>query len=75
MSVEAFWIETTGTTLRQGDYVPRCLVPVFASDLAASGTHEIMAEEYDLIVLTQSCDLARQGPAGCRLSYFLAPRL
>lgn len=59
MSVEPFWVETNGTTLRQGDYLPRCLVPVFGADLAKSGTHEITADEYDLIVVTQSCDLER----------------
>src|SRR5207247_1878823 len=43
--------------LRQGDYLPRCLVPVFGPDFAAAGIHEVTAEEYDLIVVTQSCDL------------------
>jgi hypothetical protein len=29
MSVEPFWIEITRPTLRQGDYLLRCLVPAF----------------------------------------------
>src|SRR5439155_24680776 len=36
---------------------PRCFVPVFGPDLATAGIHEVTADEYDLIVLTQSCDL------------------
>jgi hypothetical protein len=57
MTVEPFWAEINETALRQGDYVPQCLVPTFAPDLAALGTHEVTADEYDLILLTQSCDL------------------
>ena len=48
-------------SLRQGDYLPHCLVPVFGTELSTPGTHQISADEYDLIVLTQSCDLARLG--------------
>lgn len=68
MSVEPFWAQIHETALRQGDYLPQCLVPVFGPDLAAAGTHEVTASEYDLIVVTQSCDLG-QGKvrlvAGC----------
>jgi hypothetical protein len=31
--------EINETTLRQGDYLPQCLVPEFGADLAAAGTH------------------------------------
>jgi hypothetical protein len=55
--MEPFWAQINGMALRQGDYLPSCLVPVFGPDLGAAGTHEITADEYDLVVLTQSCDL------------------
>jgi len=67
MSVEAFWVEVNEASLRQGDHLPRCLVPSFAPDLPA-GTHEVTADEYDLIVVTQSCDLEQSKVrlvAGC----------
>jgi hypothetical protein len=68
MNVEPFWAEVNETALRQGDYLPQCLVPVSGPDLAAAGPHEVTADEYDLIVVTQSCDL-EQGKvrlvAGC----------
>lgn len=60
MSVEPFWTEINETALRQGDYLPQCLVPEFGPDLAAAGTHEVTANEYDVIVVTQSCDLEQR---------------
>lgn len=57
MSVEPFWTEINESALRQGDYLPQCLVPEFGADFAAGGTHEVTANEYDVIVVTQSCDL------------------
>src|SRR4051812_30756061 len=60
MTLEPFWVQVNETTLRQGDHLPRCLVPVFGPDLGATGTHEVTADEYDLIVLTQSCDLEQR---------------
>jgi hypothetical protein len=57
MTLESFWVRTEETALRQGDHLPGCLVPVFGPDFAAAGTHEVTADEYDLIVVTQSCDL------------------
>lgn len=57
MTVEPFWAEINETALRQGDHLPHSLVPVFGLDLAAADTHEVTADEYDLIVVTQSCDL------------------
>jgi hypothetical protein len=74
MTVEPFWGQITEGALRQGDYLPRCLVPVFGPDLAPTGTHEVMADEYDLIVVTQSCDLEQRKVrlvAGCPI-YALA---
>lgn len=60
MSMEPFWTEINETALRQGDYLPNCLVPEFGPDLAAAGTHEVMANDYDTIVVTQSCDLEQR---------------
>jgi hypothetical protein len=57
MTVEPFWAEVHERALRQGDHLPQCLVPCFGPDLAAAGTHEVTADEYDLIAATQSCDL------------------
>lgn len=58
--VESFWAEVNEAALRQGDLIPHCLVPLFASGLAAGGTYDVTADEYDLIVITQSCDLEQR---------------
>jgi hypothetical protein len=50
-------VKTDDPGLRQGDYLPQCLVPIFGADIGAAGTHDVAADEYDLIVVTQSCDL------------------
>lgn len=60
MIVESFWVEISETALRQGDWLPHCLVPVLGPELASAGTHEVTADEYDLIVVTQSCDLEQR---------------
>lgn len=60
MNVETFWIETKEAALRQGDYLPQCLVPVFVPDLTVPGTQEISADEYNVLVVTQSCDLEQR---------------
>lgn len=53
-----WWREVTGKSLLQGDLLPGCFVPSFRPDLGkSSGTHDVEVEEYDCIVLTQSCDL------------------
>jgi hypothetical protein len=45
--------------LAQGDHLPQCLVPSFSPSLgAASGTQEVSVDYADLIIVTQSCDLA-----------------
>ncbi len=54
----AWWAQVEGSSLAQGDYLPRCLVPFFAPDYGAEkGIQEVPVKEYDCIVLTQSCDL------------------
>jgi hypothetical protein len=60
MTVEPFWSQSTDANLRQGDMLPSCLVPVFGAELGSAGPHEVIADEYDLIVLTQSCDLEQR---------------
>src|ERR1019366_5317592 len=60
MSIERFCVEINEATLRQGDFLPRCLVPTFDNDLSAGRTHEIVTDEFDLIVVTQSCDLEQR---------------
>ena len=60
MTVERFWGEIIEPTLRQGDLLPRCLVPIFGQDIATAVTQEIVMDEFDLIVVTQSCDLEQR---------------
>lgn len=64
MTIDPFWVQVNEQTLRQGDYLPGCLVPVPLFDPTTFGkkdneTQEVEVEvnELDLIVLTQSCDL------------------
>jgi hypothetical protein len=37
MSLEPFWTGINNGTLRQGDYLPQCLVPLFGPDFTAVG--------------------------------------
>jgi hypothetical protein len=60
MIIAPFWEEITGPSLRQGDHFPGCLVPVFDLSFSVPGTHEVAADEYDLVLMTQSCDLEQQ---------------
>lgn len=50
---------TTGPVLAQGDFLPRCLVPIFepSARFEYAGAHDVPVGEADLIVVTQSCDL------------------
>lgn len=53
-----WWIEVEGPSLSQGDYLPKCLIPLFAPDYGTEEkTEEVPVKEYDCIVVTQSCDL------------------
>ena len=60
MPVESHWDSVSGTTIRQGDYILDCPVPVYAEQFREQ-KHEIEIavdiESYDLVVVTQSCDL------------------
>ena len=61
MTVEPFWTQVSEPGLRQGDLLPRCLLPIPGLDSATEGGPcEGLAVEYDLIVLTQSCDLEQR---------------
>jgi hypothetical protein len=61
MIVEPFWTAVEGPTLRQGDYLPRCLVPVFDPAFGPPDEiHDVRVGEFDLIIVTQSCDLETQ---------------
>jgi hypothetical protein len=71
MTTEPFWAQISEPTLRQGDLLPRCLVPVAAADFATENeSRDGTAVEYDLIVLTQSCDLERRD----EMPYAIRPR-
>lgn len=66
MTVEPFWIKVSEENLRQGDYLPDCLVPIpiFDPDNFSKNPEgqaiDVEVRELDLIVLTQSCDLENQ---------------
>ena len=51
--MEPFWAPVNEPTLRQGDYLPHCLVPVFGQSLANPGeVQDVVVDEFDLIVVT-----------------------
>ncbi len=56
MTPEGPWVQVTGASLSQGDYLPGCKVPVVPSDFSAE-TKQISIKGADLIIVTQSCDL------------------
>ena len=54
-----FWASVRGPQLAQGDYLPRCPVPLFPADYGgAEGYFSVGIESSESIVLTQTCDLA-----------------
>ena len=54
---ESFWDKVNEPTLRQGDYLPDCHVPIFRDPTVTQKPQEVPIDIFDLIVLTQSCDL------------------
>lgn len=54
---ESFWDKVNEPTLRQGDYLPDCHVPIFLDPTVTQEPQEVPIDIFDLIVLTQSCDL------------------
>ncbi len=65
MSVEHWWQTLAGPELAQGDYLRDCIVPIMpagvvqASDAntVEDSTYVFEAQQFDLIIVTQSCDL------------------
>ena len=60
MTVEAFWEETTGTDLRQGDYLLNCSIPLMLELTDHPDEQKLPQGKSDLIIVTQSCDLENQ---------------
>ncbi len=61
--MEPFWEQVSGRVLRQGDYLLNCPVPLFMPEsIVGDGEHvsEVEVKIFNLIVLTQSCDLENQ---------------
>jgi len=67
--VDSFWTRVRSKTLAeenkpllaQGDYLTQCLVPLFEPDFGEDGsTAEVPVGRSDLIVVTQTCDLANE---------------
>lgn len=58
MTAGRFWVSVNELSLRQGDYLPYCFVPVFSPDFSQDGRQQnVPVDIFDLIILTQSCDL------------------
>lgn len=61
MSSNGWWEEVVGAELAQGDYVKNCIVPVIPDSFTPASELETVsftAAAFDLIIVTQSCDLA-----------------
>ena len=60
MKNNSFWEKALGASLKQGDYILNCPVPVFAQQLQSQQKDvemDLDIEFYDLIIISQSCDL------------------
>lgn len=57
--MEPFWTSINESVLQQGDLLLECWIPEFPYDFAVNSdtTVVIQANQADLIVITQSCDL------------------
>ncbi len=55
--MESFWTAVDDNKLRQGDYLLDCPVPVIQYRPNDAGPHLFPIKEYNLIIMTQSCDL------------------
>jgi hypothetical protein len=53
-----YWISVDEQSLAQGDYLPECRVPVLSVDFDTAEQTPFERGKADLIVITQSCDLA-----------------
>jgi hypothetical protein len=55
----SFWVSHQGEQLEQGDYLPGCWIPMVGADFdPASAEPEIAVGRSNLVIVTQSCDLA-----------------
>ncbi|MBM4091710.1 MAG: hypothetical protein FJ276_20125 [Planctomycetes bacterium] len=57
--MELFWMSVREMNLRQGDLLPGCWIPEYPADFAEQTDEAriIEADQADLIVITQTCDL------------------
>ncbi len=55
MAVESFWEQVEGEELRQGDILKDCPVPLFNPQPGKE--EDVDVNEFDVIIVTQSCDL------------------
>src|SRR5262245_22907740 len=56
--IESFWEETSGESLRQGEYLPLCPVPALLEKPKADASSQtLLVKKYNLVIVTQSCDL------------------
>jgi hypothetical protein len=55
----AAWVQVEGPSLEQGDHLPDCLTVVTPVDFPVN--RRVMVREYDLLVVSQSCDLQTHG--------------
>jgi hypothetical protein len=60
--MDSFWQEINSPGLAQGDMLPACAVPIIRADFdrtvrAADTPSSIDVDEFDLVIMTQSCDL------------------
>jgi hypothetical protein len=53
---ELSWVKVQSDDLRQGDFLPKCYVPIFGPDFGTDKAR-VPVGTADLIILTQSCDL------------------
>src|SRR5258705_10749564 len=59
--IDPYWEQVSDGDLRQGDWLPRCPVPTLAiPPTGVNGTVDTRTEDYDVCVVTQSCDLANK---------------
>ncbi len=63
LPVESFWEESRSPALHQGEYLPLCPVPLLQEKPRAATPDQLVPiKRYNLIIVTQSCDL-EQGKA------------
>jgi hypothetical protein len=55
--MQSFWSNVAGASLRQGDYLLDCPIPVLSELPSEIEEQSFPIAVYDLIVMTQSCDL------------------